>query len=320
MKKVTQALAALLLLSAMLSGCAKPASTPEDSQAITEAPVSSEEPTTPALPAANPASDFSYEETEDGGIRIKWYLGTAQNVVIPDTINQKPVTCIGRNAFQPNIAVSVTMPDTVTVIENNCFQNCDNLETITLSNSLLEIGHEAFEGCDSLRQIQIPASVRSIGWEAFYNAWIETLEFEEGSRLETIERLAFAGTALKQLILPDRVRTIRSSAFSNCHFLKEVKLNEGLVSIEAGAFYEADRLKEIVIPKTVENVNEMVFERCFELKSIYFEGNAPSTYEYVNEISGLQKPAFTLSYIIYYHESATGFTSPLWYDYQTKTW
>ena len=59
------------------------------------------------------------------------------------------------------------IPDTVASIENNAFEGCRSLTSITIPESVTSIGSLAFEGCRSLTSITIPSSVTSIGDNAF---------------------------------------------------------------------------------------------------------------------------------------------------------
>ena len=82
---------------------------------------------------------------------------------------------------------SVTIPDSVTSIDNYAFNGCTGLTSITIPDSVTSIGDRAFQGCTSLAdkdgfvivknvlydyygknpQIIIPECVTSIGDEAF---------------------------------------------------------------------------------------------------------------------------------------------------------
>ncbi|MCL2679411.1 MAG: leucine-rich repeat domain-containing protein [Dehalococcoidia bacterium] len=64
--------------------------------------------------------------------------------------------------------VSVTIPDSVTIIGDEAFFGCVSLTSVTLPNNLKSIGRKAFERCRSLTSINIPVGVTSIGAEAFY--------------------------------------------------------------------------------------------------------------------------------------------------------
>ena len=103
------------------------------------------------------------------------------------------VTKIGQGAFYQNCntLTSVTLSDSVTVIDENAFFNCDSLTSInipsgvttigdfsfafctrlpsiTISNGVTNIGTQAFGSCYSFTSITIPSSVTSIGHWAFY--------------------------------------------------------------------------------------------------------------------------------------------------------
>ena len=92
------------------------------------------------------ADDFLYA-VENGAVTITSYIGTAKNVVIPETIEGLPVIAIGENAFSGRA----------------------DLCSVVLSDRVCVIGWFAFSGCVSLEQIQIPSSVTAISYGAFEN-------------------------------------------------------------------------------------------------------------------------------------------------------
>jgi hypothetical protein len=138
---------------------------------------------------------------ETGGVMITRYYqysGYIRPSVIPDTLDDKPVTVIGEGVFA---GVSF-----------------DNL---TLPAQLVIIGNKAFAG-GWFGNITIPDTVTTIGKLAFQNTFIENLSLGKG--LETIDDYAFDGSRLTVLFLPENVKTIGEGAFSG---------NE-LASIEIG--------------------------------------------------------------------------------------
>jgi hypothetical protein len=62
---------------------------------------------------------------------------------------------------------SITIPNSVTNIEQYAVSNCSNLTNITIGNSVTNIGQYAFRSCINLTNITIPNSVTDIGRNAF---------------------------------------------------------------------------------------------------------------------------------------------------------
>lgn len=281
-------------------------------------------------------SDFKYTKNEEG-ITITKYIGTASKIIIPANIEEKPVTQIGSGAFQYNHTItSVELPDSVTHINSgafsdclvlssvvlphglkaigiSAFENCAALSNITLPDTLTDLGGYAFRNCASLKYIKIPNGLTDWGSDTFLNSAIETVDFEEG--IEEIGKAAFAYTDIKCVILPNSVKKISSLAFVGCANLESATLNEGLMTIKDGVFALKSKLTEIVIPASVIELNELTFTRCNTLQAVKFEGNAPEHYQ-----TEYQKWPEDPNYTVYYHEGASGFTSPKWCGYPTAIW
>ena len=130
-------------------------------------------------------------------------------LVIPATIEGKPITSIGRGAFQrcENLT-GITIPEGVTNIGDGAFAGCNNLTSITIPDSVTSIGGGTFSGCNNLTSITIPNGVTSIGDNAF----------QECSRLTSIT-------------IPDSVTSIGGGAFGLCTSLNSITIPDGVTSI-----------------------------------------------------------------------------------------
>ena len=341
MKKTLTLLLLAAMLTAPLAGCGTTDDTPAETTdgkgnsttaSTTAVPPDDPGNDTPAEP--NPASDFEYSVGTDY-VTITKYIGTATTVVIPDKIEGKDVTRIREYAFAHNKKlVSIDIADSITIIEQTVFEdcsslkkvdlpqnlqqleygaflNCESLETITLPSSIKKIGSEAFQNCIALKQINIPGSITDFGSNIFAKSGLETVTIQEG--LEIITSGTFQETNIKEIVLPSSVRAIHSLAFAYCANLESVILNNGIEYIDNSVFGGCPKLKEITIPSSVESMNEFALYKC-GLEKVYFEGNAPD-----NFIESFRRME-DLSFTIYYHEGAKGFTTPEWMGYKTEIW
>ena len=90
----------------------------------------------------------------DNQAEIIAYRGKDLEVVIPDQMEDCPVTCIGKKAFLSNkMLKQITLPDSIMRIDDWAFACCAKLTKIILPYHKLEIGQGTFRECDRLEQI-----------------------------------------------------------------------------------------------------------------------------------------------------------------------
>ena len=71
-----------------------------------------------------------------------------------------------------------------------------------------------------------------------------------------------------------KVTTIGKSAFSNCEYIYEFIIPEGVTSIEEGAFWYCYTCKSITIPRSVTRIGDDAFIGCDALTHVYYNGSA----------------------------------------------
>lgn len=216
-------------------------------------------PEPPDLTAPDVLTMLDYEDTADGGIRIKSFRWTVEETVtIPEKISGKPVTEIGSGAFKYCYADYVELPDTVKIIGDSAFESCAYLRSAAIPLECESIGSYAFADCDLLETVTIPDSVREIGYMAFagtpfylaqtddfvilgdgilyaYNGSDTNLEIPD--TVKTIGAFSCADhQAMKSVTIPSSVHAIKDCAFDNCTALAEINAPDYIAEVASDAF------------------------------------------------------------------------------------
>ncbi len=117
---------------------------------------------------------------------------------------------------------------------NTLIYGCKNT---VIPNSVTSIGYEAFEQCTSLTSIDIPNSVTSIGTYAFSNCTGLT-SIEIPNSITTIEEYTFnACKGLTSVTLPNSITRIQNNAFQYCSSLPSIVIPKSVRHIGEDAFF-----------------------------------------------------------------------------------
>ena len=141
------------------------------------------------------------------------YTGTDTDVIIPDGIRR-----IGE-AFREKNIISVTMPDSVSIICSIAFYGCSQLRKVRFSEKLKGIYFGAFHGCSNLTELFFP------------------------EHLFAIDAMAFSDcTGLTSVTVPKSVTVIRDGAFCGCSSLRSISLPDDFFFGEDLFFSRTDPL------------------------------------------------------------------------------
>lgn len=172
---------------------------------------------------------------------------------------------IGTSAFQNSGVTSVTLPNTVTKVDDFAFFG-SKLATLKIGTGLKTIGSSAF-AYTPIKSLTIPGNVKTISGSAFTECKkLTTLTLKNG--ITTINSAAFSEcTALKAVTIPNSVTKLGSSAFSGDTALTTVILGNKIPTIEEFTFIST-AIKEIAIPDSVKSIDEGAFWNCKSLKKM----------------------------------------------------
>lgn len=233
---------------------------------------------------------------------------TPIDVVIPDSIEEKPVTKIGcpsylepEKQFSAYHVTSVSIPASVTEITAQVFTGCQYLTAVTFAAGCEPTFTEeyfgsysgVFEGCTALEAITLPAGTKALAQNMFYGCEaLKSVNLQELTAITEIPDSAFAETALEAVVLPPKVVTVGSGAFYNCvsqpdedgnthASIQSVTLNDGLQEINGKAFAGCG-ITELTLPDSLTTLgdglfNGGAFSDCDQLTTIHWPNNKDFT-------------------------------------------
>ena len=219
-------------------------------------------------PEETPLEYFTFTDNDDTNTcTLISYTGSDPEVVIPSRDgNGRTVTRIAHDAFSRKRITSVVMPDTITRLGYNAFENCTYLSNARLSAGLTSLtpydgSGGIFRGCTSLTSIDIPSSVTAIGSNTF-NGCSNLTEVILHEGLAAIGSNAFSDCSnIGEITLPRSMQTIGDNAFYNCG-MTDITIPDTVVSIGAFSFYNCDNLTYISMPDSVKSIGENAFYDC----------------------------------------------------------
>jgi len=199
------------------------------------------------------------------------------DIVIPYGYEGKPVVAIDTKNYYPypengtwgENTKSIVIPESVENILQDAFKNCANLKTVTMSGNLKLIEKDAFFGTaiynDKNNWVDGVLYIDNYLIEANKNV-AEDYTIKDGTRV--IAMSAFSGTDLKQIVIPDSVRSICSWAFQDCEMLESVEILAETINLDMEAFVSCGALKSVTLPSGLQEIGFACFANCTSLENI----------------------------------------------------
>ena len=243
-------------------------------------------------------TNYSQENTEDNviGENMFYNCKNLAELKLPLTATTIEMFAIsGCESLQ-----ELTIP--CATVKGSAIRNCNNLEAITLTSDVKNFDGGNLEGCSKLQNIlvessnmdyvsvdgvlydknqtkivkypmgrsansySIAATVKTIGEEAFSYAKFEQIVIPES--VTKIESSAFEYCRnLTSVIIPNSVRTIGIMAFWGCSKLNAVQMSSSVSELESSIFYNCINLREFTISKGIQKIASSAFENCTSLQT-----------------------------------------------------
>ena len=140
---------------------------------------------------------------------------------------------------------SVIIPDSITNIGERAFSGCTSLRSLTIGSKINSIGKDAFDRCSSISNITIIADSMEEYLNGCTNAKLQGGDFND---LKSAKRhLLINHEIITDVVIPESVDTIQSSAFYNCSDIRSLTLHDDITDIFGEPFLGCDSIQSITI-------------------------------------------------------------------------
>ncbi len=268
-------------------------------------------------------------------------LGSTE-IDVPATLVGLPVICIGAGSFSGQmLAIRITLPDSITRIENDAFYECSGLTTFTISAAVTFIGAYAFEDAYNLDSLFFEGNAPQRGEDIFggrtpkiyyldahaqyfedddypwaniekytdlynFEVYKETIKITDYPDTET------GGITIPETIVGKPVTRIVDFAFDNCDELTRISLPDSMEQIGMQAFELCSGLTTITIPTNVTSIGFGAYGGC-TLESVFFDGDVPASL-------GASLFGGAAGFTVYYRDGSAGFSEPTWNGYTAEAY
>ena len=153
---------------------------------------------------------------------------------------------IGESAFENCGIESVEITNNGDIYDR-AFANCANLKRASIKNRGA-IGKSAFSGCKHLADLKLGENITEIRDYAFEKC-----------------------SSVKQVVIPDAVKSLNRGIFSECSSLENIIIGSGSAELPDWFFEGCSSLSSLTIPCNIESIGNYVFKRCKSLANIVIE-------------------------------------------------
>lgn len=177
--------------------------------------------------------------------------GSLVTVKLPESMTE-----LGENIFDDCKALrGVKLPEGVAHIEGAAFQGCNILEKLNFPAKFTSVGDNAFRSCLSLELDNLPNSLLYVGREAFCDVPLKALKLD---RKVEMGAGAFSNTPITEIEMTTPCDSIREGTFRDCPNLTKITIGEGLKYIGYSAFSNSP-VKEANLPSTLRDISSYAF-------------------------------------------------------------
>ena len=193
------------------------------------------------------------------------------------------LTTVGDYAFSGCASLEgVVLPNTVTEVGAYAFSFCGKLKSIILSENQTALKPHTFYKCASLETVAVPNSIKSIGKYALMDCSALS-SVSIGNGLETIEMNALNGcSSMTSITVSEENRSYRAVCgilynrptteilYIPARLTGNIVIPDGVNSIDSSAFANQSGITSLTVPQSVASIGGSAFAGCTALESVTF--------------------------------------------------
>lgn len=216
------------------------------------------------------------------------------------------VDYIGNNAFKGGVTplyynlLSLTIPEGIKSLGNDCINNCINITSVSLPQSLVTCGDYSICGCTNLTDISVPSSLTSVGTNFLRGcSHLQSVSFNNNlisygealcyqcSALTTVywnTNATQSGGSYSPFTLCNNITTVVigddviecPTIFKQKASITSLTLGNSLTSIPYSAFIQCRGLTSVTFPNSLTSIGDRAFHTCTGLTSLAFPNSLTS--------------------------------------------
>lgn len=224
------------------------------------------------------------------------FFGTGlTNISFPSS-----VTTIENHAFKNSRLVTLTIPDTLTILYGSAFEACSSLKKVVIGTGVTNMNNAVFYNCTSLESVVIKATNPPTQTNAFVDtnncpiyvpsASVDTYKAASGWSTFASRIVAIEDAILLTPTNGDPAISVKNYELASTGYIQStdvpstIKNGAGALEIGGGVtrigtftFQNGSSLTSVVIPDTVTRIDEAAFNGCSSLTSITVNAATPPT-------------------------------------------
>ncbi len=232
-------------------------------------------------PGEPDSTNFSYEVLYDGTIKLNDYMGSSNNIYIPDDINGIPVKDMDIFSNKAYI-VQISIAGSLYAVPKDAFSKLSNLRFVEIRDGVKAVNSGTFSFCPALETVTIPDSVVLIADDAFSSDFQGTIEYFSKDSEAYKYAVAHGFKTMRHI---EKYGALSYFYENDDEYIKIVDCDEtaetaaipseinGKPILEIGerAFFDCFALTEITVPFNVKSIGDSAFSECYALDKITIE-------------------------------------------------